>query len=136
MIPRLRQVQIQNYRSIGRAVVDLEPFTVLVGANGSGKSNFLSSLAFAKSCLSDSPSIAARLQGGARLAPRWQSLPASTGFRFRLDLDDGQRADYAFEITGDRTRAPFVTHELCLVEGRGGERVFEVAAGEFRREIP
>jgi len=136
MIPRLRQVQIRNYRSIGRAVVDLEPFTVLVGANGSGKSNFLASLAFVKSCLIDSPAVAARHQGGARMAPRWEPSYSRTGFRFRLDLGDRHTADYAFEITRDQTGAPVVTHELCRVENMGREQVFEVTAGEFRREIP
>ncbi|HZF11163.1 MAG TPA: AAA family ATPase [Thermoanaerobaculia bacterium] len=137
MTPRLRQVQICNYRSIGRAVVDLEPFTVLVGANGSGKSNFLASLGFVKSCLLDSPAEAARSQGGGtRMAPRWESLYSRTGFRFRLDLGDRHCADYAFEVAFDPSGAPLVTHELCRVESAGREQVFEVAEGEFKREIP
>src|SRR5262249_36645137 len=135
MIPRLRQVQFRNFRSIGRAVVDLEPSTVLVGANGSGKSNFLASLAFVKACLLGSPALATRYQGSARIAPRWEPSYSRTGFRFLLDLG-GQTADYAFEIAWDQTGSPAVTHELCRVEAAGKEQGFEVAAGEFRREIP
>jgi predicted ATPase len=37
----LQRLEITNYRSIASAVVDLRPFTILVGANGSGKSNLL-----------------------------------------------------------------------------------------------
>jgi predicted ATPase len=37
----LQKIQIKNYRSIADASVDLQPFTVLLGANGSGKSNLL-----------------------------------------------------------------------------------------------
>jgi predicted ATPase len=37
----LEQLHITNYRSIADATVDLRPFTMLVGANGSGKSNLL-----------------------------------------------------------------------------------------------
>lgn len=37
----LTQVDIQNYRSIYKASVPLSPFTLLIGANGTGKSNFL-----------------------------------------------------------------------------------------------
>ncbi len=37
----LTQVDIQNYRSIHKASVPLSPFTLLIGANGAGKSNFL-----------------------------------------------------------------------------------------------
>jgi predicted ATPase len=37
----LTRVDIQNYRSIYKASVPLSPFTLLIGANGTGKSNFL-----------------------------------------------------------------------------------------------
>ena len=37
----LTRVDIQNYRSIYKASVPLSPFTLLIGANGAGKSNFL-----------------------------------------------------------------------------------------------
>ncbi|MEM7130218.1 MAG: AAA family ATPase [Chloroflexota bacterium] len=37
----ITSVRIQNYRSIVEATVELSPFTLLIGANGTGKSNFL-----------------------------------------------------------------------------------------------
>jgi predicted ATPase len=37
----LHKLHIKNYRSIAEATVELRPFTMLVGANGSGKSNLL-----------------------------------------------------------------------------------------------
>ena len=37
----INTITIQNYRSIYRATVHLAPFTLLIGANGAGKSNFL-----------------------------------------------------------------------------------------------
>ena len=37
----LRALDVTNYRSIASARVPLSPFTILVGANGSGKSNLL-----------------------------------------------------------------------------------------------
>jgi hypothetical protein len=40
----LERLQITNFRSIAQATVDLKPFTLLVGANGSGKSNLLALL--------------------------------------------------------------------------------------------
>ncbi len=46
MIPRIREVRIGNDKSIEQAVVSLSGMTVLVGANGSGKSNFVDALAF------------------------------------------------------------------------------------------
>jgi predicted ATPase len=41
VIVLLTRVDIENFRSIYKASVPLSPFTLLVGANGSGKSNFL-----------------------------------------------------------------------------------------------
>lgn len=37
----LQRLHVKNYRSIVDATVELRPFTVLIGANGSGKSNLL-----------------------------------------------------------------------------------------------
>jgi AAA15 family ATPase/GTPase len=53
MIPRIRLVQIKNYKSLAAVSVELEPLTVFVGPNGSGKSNFLDALAFVQECLSE-----------------------------------------------------------------------------------
>jgi predicted ATPase len=44
--PFLRRVVINNYKSIGKCDVKLKRLTVLVGRNGSGKSNFLDALRF------------------------------------------------------------------------------------------
>src|SRR5262245_22529195 len=40
----VRYVHIQNYRCLREVKVKLEPFTVLVGANASGKRSFLAAL--------------------------------------------------------------------------------------------
>lgn len=37
----LREIQVYNYRSIRNATIKLSPFTLLIGANGTGKSNLL-----------------------------------------------------------------------------------------------
>ncbi|MET0402482.1 MAG: AAA family ATPase [Cystobacter sp.] len=42
-----QRVSLRNYRSIEKADVVLAPFTVLVGTNGSGKSNFADALLLA-----------------------------------------------------------------------------------------
>src|SRR3954447_11544880 len=44
--PFLRRVRIRGYKSIAFCDVTLEPLTVFVGRNASGKSNFLDALAF------------------------------------------------------------------------------------------
>ena len=41
---RLESIRVQNYRSIRDATLALDPLTVLVGANGAGKSSFVKAL--------------------------------------------------------------------------------------------
>jgi len=43
-----RRVEISNFRSIESASVTLAPFTIVVGRNSSGKSNFADALVFAR----------------------------------------------------------------------------------------
>ena len=44
--PFLKRVRIRNYKSLVNCDVELGALTVLVGRNGSGKSNFLDALRF------------------------------------------------------------------------------------------
>jgi predicted ATPase len=134
MIPRIRQVQIKNYKSLGRVVVGLEPFTVLVGPNGAGKSNFVDALAFVQESLSHSPGRALKNRGGTRIASRW-NREEDFGLRFQIDLAAGSQADYALEIGWqDEYR---IARERCCVWEEGRQRaVFEVANGRFVQEIP
>jgi predicted ATPase len=138
MIPRIRQVQIKNFKSIERAVVDLAPLTVLVGPNGAGKSNFVQALIFLQQILAV----------GIEETLRWRSAPLSQwlrrssgqdrslGLRVDLDLPDGLRADYAVEIQFDLGDQATVSRERCRVERASRpDAVFEVTCGHFIREI-
>src|SRR5512140_1351678 len=40
-MPALESIEVEGYRSIRAAKIDLGPVNVLIGANGSGKSNLL-----------------------------------------------------------------------------------------------
>ena len=62
-VPFLRRVEIRDYKSIGYSAVDLRPLTVLVGKNGSGKSNFVDALRFLADSLQTSLDHAVRSRG-------------------------------------------------------------------------
>lgn len=139
MIPRIRRIQIQNFKSIERAVVELAPLTVLVGPNGAGKSNFVQALTFLQQILSVGIEQALWYRGST-LLPQWVGWSSSEarflGLRVELDLPDGLRADYAVEIRFDRGDRATVSRERCRVDGGARpEAVFEVAEGHFVREI-
>ena len=47
----IKQVRIQNFRSLADVTVDLEPLTVLIGRSGTGKSNFVEAIRFLRNGL-------------------------------------------------------------------------------------
>jgi len=140
MIPRIREVQIRNYKSIAQLSVNLEPFTVFVGPNGSGKSNFIDALSFVKDCLFSSIELALTERGRIG-AVRRRSIghPTHIGIRLILELENNFFADYAFEIAKEpKEREKFkVARERCIVQSfLGAEYSFNVEDGVFTKEIP
>ena len=63
-VPFLKRVKIRNYKSIVNCDVELGAFTVLVGRNGAGKSNFLDALRFVVDALKTSLEEAVKSRGG------------------------------------------------------------------------
>lgn len=138
MIPRIRKVHIQNYKSIARASATLEPFTALVGPNGAGKSNFVDALAFVQESLSESIELAFKNRGGIGAVRRISGgHPTHVGIRLIMDLDDGLSADYAFEIAAKPTERFRVARERCVISRFMGDEVgFEIENGKFKKAIP
>jgi predicted ATPase len=60
----IERVALMNYKSIAHCDVLLRPLTVIVGRNGSGKSNFVDSLHFVADALTTSLEYAIRKRGG------------------------------------------------------------------------
>ena len=60
---RITRVWAKNFRSIADVSFDLEPLTILVGPNASGKSNLLDILRFVKDALRDLEVAVSRRQG-------------------------------------------------------------------------
>lgn len=136
MTSGIRQVEIQSFKSIERAVVKLEPLTVLVGPNGAGKRNFVGALTFLQQLVSSGIEEALRYRSG--LLPVWLDWEENRycGLQVALDLPDGSRANYAVEILFDRFDRATVSRERCRVERASRpEAVFEVAEGRFVHEI-
>src|ERR1700761_4269267 len=61
--PFLRRVRIRGYKSIAFCDVTLEPLTILVGRNASGKSNFVDALAFLRDLLNGGVNAALEAHG-------------------------------------------------------------------------
>ncbi|MDR2623272.1 MAG: AAA family ATPase [Methanobrevibacter sp.] len=60
----LTQIKISNFKSFNNATINLNDFNVLIGANGSGKSNFMSIFAFLNDIVNKDLDDAIAIQGG------------------------------------------------------------------------
>src|SRR5438309_6690767 len=63
--PFLRRVRIRGYKSMAFCDVTLEPLTILVGRNASGKSNFIDALTFLRDSVHLGVNEAVKRHGGA-----------------------------------------------------------------------
>ncbi|MGI8685093.1 MAG: AAA family ATPase [Acidimicrobiales bacterium] len=121
---RLTRMTVSNYRSIGEDVsIGFEPITVLVGVNGSGKSNLLDAPRFVAQALSDGLESAVEERHGFDAIRRDVGLARGT-VRIRLELDhEDWTADYAIEIGAGRSRDEFtVRREHLQVVDRATRR--------------
>ena len=124
--PFLRRVSLRNYKSIERADVSLSALTVLVGKNGSGKSNFLDALRFLSESLRTSLDHAIRSRGGFQEIKRRLRAARWVGdFRFSIEVEvvlpNEQVAKYGFGISTDPEGGAFrVRSEVLSVHSPTG----------------
>lgn len=128
--PFLREVRVRNYKSISRCAVTLEPVTMLVGRNGSGKSNFLDALRFVVDGLRSSLDHAIRTRGGIdNVRRRSTGHPRDFSVEVRFTLPGGEQGSYGFEITARPNGGFAVKREELVVQRHTGSIV-----ALFRRE--
>ncbi len=112
----ITRVVLRNYKSIGACDVRPERLTLLVGANGSGKSNFLDALNFVAQALRFSLEHALRERGGiGDVRRRSRGHPNHFSIGLQMSLAEG-KASYDVRL-GARPRGEYrVQHEECRVQ--------------------
>jgi len=129
----LKRVVLRNYKSIGSCDVHLRPLTYLVGANGSGKSNFLDALHLVRDALAGSLDNALNERGGLSEVRRYSSgHPTHFGIRLEFALRTGEQGHYAFNIGALKDRGYEVQTEECALGGKGHGPYFRVDRGQVR----
>lgn len=126
---------VSNFRSLGEEVrLDLGDFTVLVGANGSGKSNVVGALRFVADAVTIGLSGAVTQWQGIGAVRRWSGgHPFDLSIALSLRLPTGP-AGYSFQLTGDRADEYRVKQEEAVLVLPGGETAaFRIEAGRWVR---
>lgn len=119
--PFISRVRLTNYKSIAHCDVRLGALTILVGANGSGKSNFLDALAFLARAVETTPNEAIEERGGLEAIIRRVPTRADS-FSIKIDgevpWDEEERfwahATYGFEVALEVTRHWLAGCASCL----------------------
>ncbi len=123
----LDHIDIQGFKSIADAKVELRPVNLLIGANGSGKSNFLEVFEFLNEIRQG------RLQryvaGG---ADRVLHFGFKTTKAIQLQLDFGSTLAYTLELVGNSSNQLFPGDQVIYSNGLLISKIFTV--GGHNRE--
>jgi predicted ATPase len=114
--PFLTRVSVHNYKSIDACSVELGAVTILVGRNGSGKSNFLDALRLVADALQTSLDHAIKSRGGIDAVRRRSTgHPRNFAIRLEMNLDEWDTATYGFEVGSRPEGGFFVKQEELLI---------------------
>jgi predicted ATPase len=138
----IEELRIQGFRSIASEVVTLDNPTFVVGANGSGKSNFVDVFAFLAEAMDQPLEAVFRRRGGisaVRYRKPGQGRPYDLGIQVSLGLAEGRegRATYSFLVGAAGGHGFVVKEECCLVPGPlGGPAWFRRLDSAFTSSAP
>jgi len=128
------RVRLRNYKSIAKCDVELGELTLLVGRNGSGKSNFLDAIRFVVDGLSASLDHAIKSRGGIDAVRRKSTgHPNNFGIELELQLSEHEWARYGFEIAAQKQGGFILKSERLSVFRPSGETVarFRLVEGQL-----
>jgi len=94
----ITRMVVKNYRSLANVDIALHPLTVLVGENGSGKSNVVDVLRFVRDVLKDGFDVAILKRGGLSQLRCW-FVPEGTPISIHLYFEGAEwSGDYGFAL--------------------------------------
>lgn len=118
---QIEQIHVKNYRVLRDAKLDLSsPLTIIIGANGTGKSTLFDVFSFLKDALAGNTAKAVARRGGfQQLVSRGESGPVSITVKFRES--GGRLATYILEVASEQGRV-VVTKEVLRYRRKGVKR--------------
>jgi predicted ATPase len=120
----LTSISAENWKSIDSALLNIDPLTVVIGTNSSGKSNLLDALSFLNrvsagvmlTAALQGDSAMSALRGGVEWAARKPGHKFSVGVTFRVS--DGQDLAYKLECSTSSNRCEVISEQLERIRFR------------------
>lgn len=130
---------MKNYRSLAEVDVALEPLTVLVGHNGSGKSNLVDVLRFVHDAMRLGLDAAIVKRHGMSALRRWSDKGRPFDVEINLSIStDEVKGAYGFTLGSERRGEYRVKAETCLLTQHSDPRQtvhFETINGEWKHPL-
>ncbi len=128
----LKRIRIENYRSIGEVDIELGPLTVLVGQNGSGKTNFVDAIHFLCDALTYGLDAAVMRRGGLKTLRRWSPhRPRNVAFEVEVGSEDGAvQAHYTLALRSEAAGEYSVKREALTATAWDATTEFEALDGK------
>lgn len=136
----INKLYVKNFRSLAEVEVKLDGLTVLVGQNGSGKSNFVDVLRFMADAVKKGMETAIDERHGIKSIRRWAP---KRPYDIKISLDIGKSnisqidCNYSIEIKSvsssqDNYNTFLIKSELCRFSGTYQDESFEIKNGEWK----
>jgi len=109
----IKRIEIQNFKSFRQQTIELKSFNVLIGANASGKSNFLQIFQFISDIAHHGLSDAISMQGGVEYL-RNTNLANQKDLTLKIVVDSTPEMAYEFSLHFDESSFKIEQDKLVL----------------------
>jgi len=125
---RVERIRLKNFKALQNVTLDgVQPFTVIVGANGVGKSTLFDVFGFLRDCLKENVRPALAKRGGFKevVSRGHENESILIELKIRMQLKIGWRTvTYSIEI-GQNGSLPIVQNEVLRYTRFGGGKPYE-----------
>lgn len=112
----ISRIQVKNYRSIADIDIALGPLTVLVGANGSGKSNLVQIIQFVRDIVNKDLDAAVLAQHGIGSIRRWSAKGRPYDIQITLHIKNNHwHGEYSFTLGSEKLGEYRIKYERLYV---------------------
>ena len=130
--PNITRLAVKNYRSLKNVDVALRPLTVLVGENGTGKSNLIDVLRFVRDAFTSGLEQALLMRGGMSALHCWFAAP-NEAISIHLEFEGPEwSGSYGLSFVDCGAAGQSETLSLRTVDATGPKKLFfEVVDGQL-----